>query len=69
MKYLWIRHSAIFLNKERKDMYVYMELNDRIYNWVNSQVRIGSLLPTPTPPSGIPGFEGLAGNLGGISVQ
>jgi hypothetical protein len=58
-----------FLNEQRKGMYVYMELNDRIYNWVNSQVRIGSLLPTPTPPSGIPGLEGLAGNLGGVSVQ
>ncbi|MBI4220712.1 MAG: peptidylprolyl isomerase [Chloroflexi bacterium] len=34
---------------ERKELDVYLVLNDRIYNWVNRQVRLNSILPTPTP--------------------
>ncbi|MBI4305070.1 MAG: peptidylprolyl isomerase [Chloroflexi bacterium] len=34
---------------ERKRLDVYLVLNDRIYNWVNKQVRLNSILPTPTP--------------------
>lgn len=35
------------VQRERLD--VYLVLNDRIYNWVNKQVRLASILPTPTP--------------------
>ena len=46
------RAMVIFLNKERKKIAsegnLYMDLNDKIYGWVNKQVRLSSLLPTPT---------------------
>ena len=46
------RAMVIFLNKERKKIAsegnLYMDLNDKIYSWVNKQVRLSSLLPTPT---------------------
>lgn len=34
---------------ERQRLDVYLVLNDRIYNWVNKQVKLASILPTPTP--------------------
>ena len=44
----------------------YMELNDRIYAWVNRQVAIASIRPTATPEQGIPGLGGFGG--GGFQV-
>ena len=45
------RALVIFLNKERKKIAaegdLYMDLNDKIYGWVNKQVQLSSLLPTP----------------------
>ena len=38
-----------WLDTERKRLDVHLVLNDRIYNWVNKQVRLASILPTPTP--------------------
>jgi parvulin-like peptidyl-prolyl isomerase len=38
-----------WFDEERKRLDVYLVLNDRIYNWVNRQVRIASILPTATP--------------------
>jgi hypothetical protein len=38
-----------WFDAERKRLDVYLVLNDRIYNWVNKQVREASILPTPTP--------------------
>ncbi len=34
-----------FLNEERKSLYIYMDLNNEIYNWINSKVRLASVLP------------------------
>ena len=50
------RALVIFLNKERKKIAaegdLYMDLNDKIYGWVNKQVQLSSLLPTPNIPEG-----------------
>ena len=54
-----------FLNDHRREFDLYMELNDRIYAWVNRQVAIASIRPTPTPEQGIPGF----GSFGGGGFQ
>ena len=50
-----------FLNDHRREFDLYMELNDRIYAWVNRQVAIASIRPTPTPEQGIPGLGGFGG--------
>jgi len=34
-----------FLNVERKTLNIYMDLNNEIYNWINSKVRLASVLP------------------------
>jgi hypothetical protein len=39
---------------------IWMALDDKIYAWVNKQVRLASLLPTPMPQSGLSQF-GLQG--------
>ena len=50
------RALVIFLNKERKKIAaegdLYMDLNDKIYGWVNKQVQLSSLLPTPNVSEG-----------------
>ena len=50
------RALVIFLNKERKKIAaegdLYMDLNDKIYGWVNKQVQLSSLLPTPNITEG-----------------
>ncbi|MBI2964804.1 MAG: peptidylprolyl isomerase [Chloroflexi bacterium] len=38
-----------WFSAERQRLDVHLVLNDRIYNWVNRQVRLASILPTPTP--------------------
>lgn len=51
------RAFADFVVEERKRMDVYLVLNDRIYSWVNQQVRIASILPTPTAVNPFPGLR------------
>lgn len=51
------RAFADFVGAERRRLDVYLVLNDRIYNWVNQQVRIASILPTPTAVSPFAGFQ------------
>lgn len=42
-----------FINQERSALAssgsIWMALDDKIYGWVNTQVRLASVLPTPTP--------------------
>ena len=52
-----------FLNDHRREFDLYMVLNDRIYAWVNRQVAIASIRPTPTPQQGIPGLGGFGAGL------
>ena len=54
---LTTRALNIFLNDQRQEFTVWMDLDSSIYNWVNRQVRLASILPTPTPtPFGGAGF-------------
>ena len=46
---LTTRGMTIFLNKERANFDLYMVLDSDIFAWVNNQVRLSTLLPTPTP--------------------
>ena len=54
------RAMIIFLNEERGKLAangeLYMDLNDKIYSWVNRQVSLSSLLSTPTPSAVEPGM-------------
>ena len=52
-----------FLNDHRREFDLYMVLNDRIYAWVNRQVAIASIRPTPTPQQGFPGLGGFGAGL------
>jgi len=47
---------ADFLNEEFRKLDVHLVLDDKIYAWVNAKVKIASILPTPTPSTGPPGF-------------
>ena len=47
-----------WFDAERKRLDVYLVLNDRIYNWVNKQVRLNSILPTPTPYDPLGSLQG-----------
>jgi len=47
---------ADFLNEEFRRLDVHLVLDDKIYAWVNAKVKIASILPTPTPATGIPGL-------------
>ncbi|MCZ6539421.1 MAG: hypothetical protein O6922_06310 [Chloroflexi bacterium] len=46
---LTTRGMTIFLNEERSNFDLYMVLDSEIFDWVNGQVRLSTLLPTPTP--------------------
>lgn len=46
---LTTRGLTIFFNQERSNFDLYMDLDDTIFNWVNAQIRLSALLPTPTP--------------------
>lgn len=47
------RGLTIFFNEERSDFDLHMVLDSDIFDWVNKQVRLSSLVPTPTPaPAG-----------------
>ena len=40
---------TVFLNEKRTEFDLYMVLDSQIFDWVNRQVRIATILPTPTP--------------------
>jgi len=46
---LTTRAMTIFLNKERGNFDLYMVLDSDIFDWVNNQIRLSTILPTPTP--------------------
>ncbi len=48
MELLVDRAMTIFLNDERKNFDLKMVLDSEIFEWVNKQVKMSSLLPTPT---------------------
>ncbi|MFL2665214.1 MAG: hypothetical protein ACJ0G8_04565 [Dehalococcoidia bacterium] len=48
MELLVDRAMTIFLNEERKNFDLKMVLDSDIFEWVNKQVKMSSLLPTPT---------------------
>ena len=46
---LTTRGLTIFFNEERSDFEMHMVLDSEIFDWVNKQVRLSALVPTPTP--------------------
>ncbi|MCI0775030.1 MAG: hypothetical protein J4N97_04780 [Chloroflexi bacterium] len=54
------RGMTIFLNQERANFDLYMVLDSEIFDWVNNQVRLSTILPTPTPVSFESQFGGLS---------
>jgi len=46
---LTTRGMTIFFNEERIAFDVHMVLDSAIFDWVNTQVQLSALLPTPTP--------------------
>jgi hypothetical protein len=55
---LTTRGMTIFFNEERIAFDVHMVLDSAIFDWVNAQVRLSALLPTPTPvPFGASSFS------------
>ena len=46
---LTTRGMTIFFNEERKNFDLHMVLDSAIFDWVNAQIRLSALLPTPTP--------------------
>ena len=54
---LTTRGMTIFFNEERKNFDLHMVLDSAIFEWVNAQIRLSALLPTPTPvPYGADGM-------------
>ena len=60
MELLVHRAMTLFLNEERKNFDLKMVLDSDIFEWVNKQVKMSSLLPTPTAVSY--DFSNLPGN-------
>ena len=55
---LTTRGMTIFFNEERKNFDLHMVLDSAIFDWVNAQIRLSALLPTPTPvPDGADGMQ------------
>ena len=55
---LTTRGMTIFFNEERKNFDLHMVLDSSIFDWVNAQIRLSALLPTPTPvPYGADGMQ------------
>jgi parvulin-like peptidyl-prolyl isomerase len=46
---LTTRGMTIFFNERRGDFDLHMVLDSAIFDWVNTQVRLSALIPTPTP--------------------
>lgn len=51
------RGLTIFFNEERSDFELHMVLDSEIFDWVNKQVRLSALVPTPTPSPSAGGFN------------
>jgi len=58
---LTTRGLTIFFNEERSDFELHMVLDSEIFDWVNKQVRLSALVPTPTPAPSPGGFNLLGG--------
>ena len=55
---LTTRGMTIFFNEERSNFDLHMVLDSAIFEWVNAQIRMSALLPTPTPvPFGAGGMQ------------
>jgi hypothetical protein len=54
---LTTRGLTIFFNEERSDFELHMVLDSEIFDWVNKQVRLSALVPTPTPAAAPGGFN------------
>ena len=55
---LTTRGMTIFFNEERSNFDLHMVLDSAIFEWVNAQIRLSALLPTPTPvPFGAGGVQ------------
>jgi len=46
---LTTRGMTIFFNEERSNFDLHMVLDSAIFDWVNAQVRLSALIPSPTP--------------------
>ena len=57
---LTTRAMTIFLNEERGNFDLYMVLDSEIFDWVNNQVRLSTILTTPTPVPFDAQFGGLS---------
>jgi hypothetical protein len=57
---LTTRAMTIFLNEERGNFDLYMVLDSEIFDWVNKQVRLSTILTTPTPVPFDAQFGGLS---------
>ena len=44
------RGMTIFFNEEQRNFDLHMVLDSAIFDWVNAQVRLSAIIPTPTPP-------------------
>jgi hypothetical protein len=47
---LTTRAMGIYFNEQRENFDLHMVLDSDIFNWVNKQVALSALIPTPTPP-------------------
>jgi len=43
------RGMTIFFNEEQRKLDIHMVLDSAIFDWVNAQVRLSAIIPTPTP--------------------
>ena len=43
------RGMTIFFNEEQRNFDLHMVLDSAIFDWVNAQVRLSAIIPTPTP--------------------
>ena len=44
------RGMTIFFNEEQRNFDLHRVLDSAIFDWVNAQVRLSAIIPTPTPP-------------------
>ncbi len=53
-----------FINEHREDFYTSVTMDSEIYDWVNQQVRIAAIVPTPTPMSPFASVQDLDASIG-----
>lgn len=57
------RGMTIFFNEEQRNFDLHMVLDSAIFDWVNDQVRLSAIIPTPTPvPFGFTGSSQQTGS-------